>query len=388
MNYAQQYVASAGTICGQYDGSVPLAAFLKQYFASNKKFGSRDRKQVAHLCYCFYRIGHAALALAFEERVRLAVFLCEDTPGLWATLFTAEWLDTWEPSLEERIAFCKKQVASFDPAMIFPWKAQLDKGYDPLAFGCSHLVQPDLFLRVRPGQDNTVKKKLEAATVSFQFLTDDCIALPNKTKLDDLLSMDREVVVQDKSSQQIGDSMRLVKDKVVSVWDCCAASGGKSILMYDVQPKVKLTVSDIRESIIRNLQKRFAQAGIQPEKIFVADLSRPISEPSLKHFDLVICDAPCTGSGTWGRTPEQLYFFKEEKIDHYSGIQRSMIKNLVPHIKTGGYLLYSTCSVFSKENEEVVKSLPPNMELIEIRAILGYHEKADSMFAALLRKTS
>jgi 16S rRNA (cytosine967-C5)-methyltransferase len=388
MNYAQQYVSSAGTICKQYDGSVPLAVFLKQYFAANKKFGSRDRKSVSHLCYCFYRLGHAAPDLAFEERIRLALFLCEEEPGLWSVLFTGEWLEQWKVSLDDRISFAVSHTASLNPAQIFPWHEQLDKGYDPLAFSCSHLVQPDLFLRIRPENHKAVIKKLEAAGISFQQIGEDCIALPNQTKLEQLLVLDKEVVVQDKSSQQIGTFMRRVKDEIITVWDCCAASGGKSILLHDIQPKAKLTVSDIRESIIRNLQKRFAQAGIRAEKIMIADLSRPYTNTSLQSFDLIICDAPCTGSGTWGRTPEQLHFFKPEKIDHYSNIQRSMVKTLVPHIKTGGYLLYSTCSVFSKENEAVVKTLPANMELIEMAAIRGYREKADSMFAALLRKTS
>lgn len=388
MNYAQQYVSSAGIICKEYDGSVPLAAFLKQYFAANKKFGSRDRKNVAHLCYCFYRLGHSASALSFEERIRLAVFLCENAPGAWAALFADQWLEQWAPSLSERIAFAQQQITSFDPAQIFPWHAQLDKAYDANAFGCSHLVQPDLFLRIRPGQKKSVISKLEAAGILFDQGTEDCIALPNKTKLDELFVPDKEVVVQDKSSQQIGAFMRRVKDEVSTVWDCCAASGGKSILMYDVQPRIKLTVSDIRESIIRNLQKRFVQAGIRPEKVLIADLSRPLNHASLKSFDLIICDAPCTGSGTWGRTPEQLYFFKEEKINHYSNIQRSMVQQLVSHVNIGGYLLYSTCSVFTRENEAIVRSLPSKMELVEMSAIQGYRAKADSMFAALLKRTS
>lgn len=388
MNYAQQYVTSAGIICKQYDGSIPLAAFLKQYFAANKKFGSRDRKLVAHLCYCFYRLGHAVPGIAFEERMRLALFLCEGQPGQWATLFAPEWLENWKPVLQDRIAFATTHIDSLAPKDIFPWHEQLDAVFDPYAFSCSHLVQPDLFLRIRPGYEKAVLKKLDAASISFVQVYEDCIALPNKTKLDELLLLDKEVVVQDKSSQQIGTLMRSVKDKLRTAWDCCAASGGKSILLHDIQPKLKLTVSDIRESIIRNLQNRFAQAGIRAEKILIADLSQPYSNPSLQPFDMVVCDAPCTGSGTWGRTPEQLYFFKPEKIDHYSSIQQNMVHNLLPHIKPGGYLLYSTCSVFRKENEEVVSSLPANMELIAMHTIKGYEEKADSMFAALLKKTS
>ena len=56
---AYSYLNSARTILQLYDGNLPLAAWLKQYFKAEKKFGSSDRKMVSHICYCFYRLGAA-----------------------------------------------------------------------------------------------------------------------------------------------------------------------------------------------------------------------------------------------------------------------------------------------------------------------------------------
>jgi 16S rRNA (cytosine967-C5)-methyltransferase len=120
------------------------------------------------------------------------------------------------------------------------------------------------------------------------------------------------------------------------------------------------------------------------------DLSKPdtiIPDPFKdKKFDIVICDAPCTGSGTWGRTPEHLYFFEEKKIAYYSGLQMNILKNVIPYLKNGGKLLYITCSVFKKENEDVISFLIENSTLkVEKMEILkGYDKKADTMFVALL----
>ena len=63
-----------------------------------------------------------------------------------------------------------------------------------------------------------------------------------------------------------------------------------------------------------NLHRRFKKAGIKEYKYFIADVGNADFKPGQLDFDLIICDAPCSGSGTWSRTPEQLCFFTEEKI--------------------------------------------------------------------------
>ena len=108
------------------------------------------------------------------------------------------------------------------------------------------------------------------------------------------------------------------------------------------------------------------------------------SQLTTHSFDLIIFDAPCTGSGTWSRTPEQLYYFKDEKIDDYSTLQKKMLANIIPHLKEGGSLLYITCSVFKKENEEIVDFIKENfhLQLKKMEILKGYDKNADSMFAA------
>lgn len=385
-NLYRSYVTAAATIIQHYDGNTPLNDYLKKYFALHKKYGSRDRRQITHLCYCYYRLGLAEMALETEERILLALFLCSNDPHEIISELRPEWKENITDPLQEKLQLLGYP---FSVENIFPWQDELSEGIDATAFTLSHLTQPDLFLRVRPGYKKQVIQKLQGNNIEFSEPMQDCIALPNNTKIDELLLINKEVVVQDYSSQRIADFLELTKPKTqnskLSVWDCCAASGGKSILAYDVLGNIDLTVSDVRSSIIHNLKQRFAAAAITKYHSFVADLTSSTSNIPDLTSDIIICDVPCSGSGTWGRTPEQLHFFSTEKIDYYSNLQKQIVQNVIPHVKQGGYFLYITCSVFKKENEEVVDVILANssLQLLKKEVLVGYDKKADTMFGAL-----
>jgi len=97
---------------------------------------------------------------------------------------------------------------------------------------------------------------------------------------------------------------------------------------------------------------------------------------------------PCTGSGTWSRAPEQLYFFQPQKIKEYQALQKKIVANAISYLKRESYFLYITCSVFKAENEDVIKFIQNNFQLTLIKSELltGYNKKANTMFAALFKK--
>lgn len=396
-NYIYSHLNSAKEILQQYKGEEPFASFIKKYFAQHKKFGSKDRKQISHLCYCYFRSlqapppppisgGSAEELIKIEEKIITGLFLCSTEKNEVLELLKPEWNEKCGLTVEEKYSVLNNQLSIINN---FPFADELSTGVDAAAFAKSLFIQPDLFIRIRPGYEKIVKEKLQKAGIHFNEISSSCLALPNNSKLEDILLFNKEAVIQDYSSQRIAEFLELILDnKSWKVWDCCAASGGKSILAKDVLSNIDLTASDIRQSILVNLKKRFTEAGIKNYHSFIADLSFANCSLPITKFNLIIADVPCSGSGTWGRTPEQLTYFDKKKIDEYAALQKKVVSTAIPHLHPGGYFLYITCSVFKKENEEVVSFIQENfgLELLKIELIKGYDKKADTMFAALLKK--
>ncbi len=390
------YLNTAVAILSDYRGEVPFSISLKKFFAENKKHGSRDRKEIAALCYAYFRTARLFENDTMEEKILKGIFLCSTGPNELLQQLRPDWNEKINADVEEKCSMINPDSYrdQCTTLKLFPWQDELSEGIDVVVFSESFLVQPDLFLRLRPGKEETAKKKLQEAGISFTELSNSCLALPNASKIDGILRLDQEAVIQDLSSQKTGELLQLLKPPA-SVWDCCAASGGKSIMAKDILGDIDLTVSDVRESILHNLKKRFAIAGIKNYKSFVANLAlsksrlpAPDSRLPTPNYDLIIADVPCSGSGTWARTPEQLFHFKKEKIEEYAALQKKILSNIVDSLKPGGHLLYITCSVFKKENEEAVEFLRRQYQFqtVKTEVIKGYDQKADTMFAALLLK--
>jgi 16S rRNA (cytosine967-C5)-methyltransferase len=287
----------------------------------------------------------------------------------------------------EKIALLEKEH-TFALSDVFPYGMHLSEGIDTEAFLQSFFIQPDLFIRIHPGREAALKAKLEVVGVVFEEITEQTLALPNGTKLDQHLEASW-YEVQDYSSQQTADYFKPKQWEYW--WDACAASGGKSILLHQQEPSIKLLVSDVRESVLSNLEERFAANQIRNYQKKVLDLTQN-PDPVLHHyeFDGIILDAPCTGSGTWGRTPEMISQFSEGRIAGFQQLQQNIARNVVKYLKPGKTFIYITCSVFKEENEEMVRFLQEELklELEQLEVLKGYTRKSDSMFIARLIKNS
>jgi len=384
-------------IIDAYSGEKPLHIWLKDFFRANPQMGSTDRKLVSEMVYCFYRLGHSLNNIAAAERILIGLFLCNDSQSGALEYLKPEWNAAISKSVEEKIELLQMNFPDFAAGQIFPIASLLTAGMDHAAFCLSFLKKPGLFIRIRRGKEEIVPAKLREKGIYFketepddQLLFKAC-SFANGTRLDGVLDLNREAVIQDLSSQKTGSFLKLPDmdpEKILRAWDCCAASGGKSILLADLYPTLDLTVSDIRKSILENLRKRFADAGIIRYQAFEKDLTRVTDLPK-QTYDLIVADLPCTGSGTWSRTPESLYFFNPESVGPYSGKQKLILSNVIRCLKPGGVLVYITCSVFAAENEEVVHFIEKEGALLLLRQnmITGYSENADSLFAAVFKRS-
>ncbi len=369
MRYINQHL---NTIRASYDGSLPLVHFLKNYFKQHPILGSRDRKMISALTYSFYR---CAKGYNNEEWLDKLANDFTKEPKKAADFALSGWMT------ENKFEFDISRL--FTPDIIF------SQGIVKEDWLKSMLAQPNLFIRIRKEKDKLLRL-LDNEHIPYSFITPSCLSLPNGAKIDALLPED-SYAVQDASSQQTGTFFAPVKNQ--SWYDCCSGAGGKSLLLKDIEPTTQLTVSDRRDSILHNLKQRFKQYGHKLPTAHVVDVAN--SEQLTKtigatQFDNIICDAPCSGSGTWARTPEQLYFFKPEKVKEFSSLEKQIATNVSGYLKPGGRLIYITCSVFREENEDVVDHLikQTGLQLITSQLINGIAIGADSMFVAVLQKDS
>lgn len=350
--------------------------------------GSTDRRVASRLLYNYFRLGQAAKEQPAEERLFMAQFLCSNVSDPFLNHFRPQLNEKISLPLQEKINILSVD-GDFKIQDVFPFTKHLSDGIDEEEFLLSFFIQPDLYIRIHPGKEMMVKDGLNTAGVSYSEINTRTLAMPNGTKLDHIFNGtdkgDLPFEVQDLSSQQTLDYFQ--PKRYEHWWDACAASGGKSLLLHSQEPDIKLVVSDIRESVLNNLDDRFVGAGLRTYQKKVLDLTKN-ADPELHNyqFDGIILDAPCTGSGTWGRTPEMISQFDEFKIPGFQNLQRSIAANVVKYLKPGKPLIYITCSVFKEENEDVVAHLVSDhgLKLEGCEVLKGYEHKADTMFVARL----
>jgi len=374
-------------ILEEFPADTPLGKFLPGFYRQNKQMGSTDRRIANRLVYNYFRLGKVLAHLPSDERLFIAEFLCNTQLNSFLQHFKPEWAACIGFSLDEKIGIIKGVHPSFNLNDIFPWIKDVSADIDKTAFLESFFTQPDLFIHVHNGYDHLVKGELNKAGIIFKDEGNGCFSLPNGTRLENIFPTQHWFEVQDYSSQQTANFFK--PQKWDSWWDACAASGGKSLLLHEDEPKIKLVVSDIRESILANLDERFIQAGLRKYQKKVLDLTENIDQTLHDYaFDGIILDAPCSGSGTWGRTPEMISQFEPQKIEFFQRLQKTIATNVVKYLKPGKPLIYITCSAFKAENEDVVAYLVKELGLkVEAQQVLkGYERRADTMFVCRLAK--
>lgn len=386
---SEQQLRTFLRVLESYPEDRPLSKFLPEFFRKNKQMGSNDRRSASRLLYNYYRIGRAFHERPVEERLFFAEFLCTSVDNPFLQHFRSDLNEKIYLSIDEKVDYLKEEEG-FKLKDVFPFN-NLSGNINEAEFLRSFFIQPDLYIRVHPGKEDLLIKEIETTAVPLKRIGELTVALPNGTNLNKIFPDDtfptKPYEIQDLSSQQ---TLKYFKpNRYEHWWDACAASGGKSLLLFSEQPDIKLVVSDIRESVLDNLDERFINAGLRTYQKKVLDLTQN-PDQVLHHyeFDGIILDAPCSGSGTWGRTPEMISQFAEHKIQGFQNLQKAIVANVIKYLKPGKPLIYITCSVFKQENEDLVEHIinQYGLQLEAKELFMGYQHKADTMFAARLIK--
>jgi len=378
-------------LINNYSPSQPLNLYLKQYFKNNSQIGSKDRKILRNLVYQYFRLGNLIHHTTPETGLVLGHFLSEDQ----SNNFLEYWLpqktnlnpaDTSSP-IEVKLNLASHCFPFISLENHFPLCRQISTSINRPDYIKSLFNQPYTYIRIKQGYVDEIEEELKHYQLEpIQQLNDHTMAFTQSLSLTQLPAYQNgKFEIQDKTSQKTLSYIEPQHDELW--WDCCAGSGGKSLLFKEQFPETHLWVSDSRKRILDNLQSRFERNKTPLEKSFQLDLTQPI-QVDLPQFSGIILDAPCTGSGTWARTPENIPFATEQQLHRYQKKQRQMLVNVIPYLKKHGQLLYITCSVFKHENEENIDYIHNkfDMQIQHEQYLKGYSEQAENFFVATLVK--
>lgn len=186
------------------------------------------------------------------------------------------------------------------------------------------------------------------------------------------------VELQDAASQAVVSALPLRDGQ--RVLDYCAGGGGKSLAMA-ARARMQVTAHDADPARMRDLPDRARRAGVAVRLAATADLRRGV-------FDLVLADAPCSGSGSWRRTPEAKWALTPARLEALCAVQADILARTAPLVAPGGVLAYATCSLLNEENESQVAAFlgahPAWVQLQKLR--LTPMHGGDGFFLATLTR--
>ena len=319
-------------IAAARDDGPAADAIVQRYFKTRRYAGSKDRRAVRELVYRAIRrsgerpdSGRAAMiglaedddAIAFDAAGHGAA---PRGPGEMAS--PSSYLPGWiEAELSPHVTADE-------------WPALLDRA--PL----------DLRVNIAKAERDVMAAAFGAEPTR---LSPWGLRLPSDTRVDDRPEFAQGLVeVQDEGSQLIALACRPAGS--IDLVDLCAGAGGKALAIAAAAPQAGIIASDTNRQRLAQLPPRAARAGAQigvrlldagKEPEMLADLAG--------QADVVLVDAPCSGSGTWRRNPEGRWRLTPERLDRVVALQARLLDLAVPLLKPGGALVYATCSILARE---------------------------------------
>jgi 16S rRNA (cytosine967-C5)-methyltransferase len=161
-------------------------------------------------------------------------------------------------------------------------------------------------------------------------------------------------IIQDEASQLVTSILDPKSGE--RILDACAAPGGKTTHMAQrMENRGEIHALDFSQGKLDLIEEMCQRLGVKIVKTIKGDAAKSLPVSQGLRFDRVLADVPCSGFGTLRRNPDLKWRRDERDIRRLSGLQGSILENLSVYVKEGGVLVYSTCTVFHEENEDVVE---------------------------------
>ena len=354
-------------ILSTYDlkkGSLDL--FLSNYFRHNRAIGSKDRKEILSHVYTYFRFKNHFPSSNWEENIDA---LLNDQRAHFSH---PHHNVSFPKFLYERIAASHKEAVD-NICKILNEQAPIT-----LRTNISKISRDKL--------REKLSKKFE---VSPTEMSPTGIRLKQRGQLFSSEEFKAGYFeMQDEASQL---AAALIEAKPGDhVLDYCSGSGGKALAIAPhMEGKGQIYLHDIREKALYEAKKRLKRAGVQNGQ-FMFPQSKPLNR--LKgNMDWVLVDAPCTGTGTYRRNPEQKWKFTQEMLEELIEKQKEIFKSALQYLTPKGTIVYATCSILDEENGDQVQLFceQHNLEPVgEPLKIIPQSGGMDGFFAQKLRRKS
>ena len=227
------------------------------------------------------------------------------------------------------------------------------------------------------------KDGIETETSS---LVDTALRVRGETRkiLQNKLYLNGFIELQDAGSQAL--VAQLDCPRTGKVLDYCAGGGGKTLAIASlISNDVSLFAYDKNQSRLKDLKLRAQRSSVK------VHLLKEDPTTTNNKYDLVIVDVPCSGSGSWRRSPDAKWKLQPEFIDNIKKTQEEVLEQYSKMVKDGGKMVYATCSILPSENETQVQKFltsqnGKNFKLIKDKKILAHKSGFDGFYMALLEK--
>jgi len=312
----------------------PADAIVTRYFKQRRYAGSGDRRAVRELVFRAIR-----RTAERPDSGRAAIVGLTDEDGSLSELFGQ--VRGPEPLRPDDVA----APAGFVPAWIEPqlsalvtegeWLALLERAPVDLRANVARVARDEL-LHQMPAA--------EATPISPWG-----IRLPPDSRIDDHPAYREGLAeVQDEGSQLIAFACDANNGETII--DLCAGAGGKALALAAAAPGATILTTDTNRARLSKLPPRAERAGATIETRL---LNPPNELAELEDWrgqaDLVLVDAPCSGSGTWRRNPEGRWRLSPERLDRVVALQSHLLDIAAELVRPGGRLVYAVCSLLSRE---------------------------------------
>lgn len=237
-------------------------------------------------------------------------------------------------------------------------RIRADWSGDAAAIFAASAAQPPMWLRVnrRHATRAAYARQLADAGIAAHAHDD----LPDALRLDTPLQVQKlpgfeagHVSVQDGAAQAVADA--LAPAPGARVLDACAAPGGKAAHLAERDASLRVTALDVDARRVRRMQEAFARLGLDIATR-AADATDASQWPEGDTFDAILIDAPCSATGIVRRQPDVLLHRRPEDIAALAALQARLLDALWPRLRSGGTLVYATCSILSAENAAQVEA--------------------------------